>query len=112
MPKIYHIKKQSSIPDVSQIGGKAKNLATLSTNKIHVPQWMVLTAEFFESFVNKDIKTIDTLLSTPCPGDEDIVSVSKKITDIIDQTEFDAGLKESFESEIQSYFDHQHSFFL
>ena len=112
MELIYHFGKPTAIPSVSQIGGKAKNLAILSTHHVQVPQWIVLTSDFFELFIQNDLKSIDTLLAKPCHSDDDIIILSKTITETIVRTEFSPELKEYLKNELTRYFSiTPHSFF-
>ncbi|MBF0452384.1 MAG: hypothetical protein HQK75_16905 [Candidatus Magnetomorum sp.] len=104
MEYIYHMGKGTQIPSVSKIGGKAKNLSILSKNQISVPGWIVLSTDFFEYFIGKSIKDIDSALSRTCNTDDDVIDVSKIITEIILQTKFSSKVKTIVKKEIDDFF--------
>jgi len=103
MELIYNINKTTEIPEVSKIGGKARNLAILSKGQIMVPKWIVITTDFFDEFMGNEISKIDSLLSKPCKNDENVIKLSKQITEMILEMDFSSKLQEFIEKEINTH---------
>jgi len=100
MELIYTINQDTGIPDVNRIGGKARNLAILSKSDINVPEWIVLTTDFFNKFMGKQLKTIDSLLSSDCSNENDIKQISFQITALILSKKFSKTLKETIQNNL------------
>jgi pyruvate,water dikinase len=100
MDFIYHVNQHKEIPDVYQIGGKARNLAILSQDNIQVPEWFVLTTACFEKFMGEQLKKVDAILSEECKSDDDVKQIAQQITKLILSKKFSPSLKEMIEKDI------------
>lgn len=76
---IYQVGKRASI---KQIGGKAYNLAHLSTVKVKVPEWFALTAGCFNDFILDKREELNNLLDNYSEENR------KKIVEIIKNQDF------------------------
>lgn len=92
MSHIFYSSEMNLI-DVSQIGGKAKNLAILSKQGIPVPSWFALTVDFFQEFMGEDLKDIDLILCKNYKNIDEIITASKEIIKIIEARVFNENLK-------------------
>jgi len=88
----------SNIPETSLVGGKARNLAVLSHNGIHVPAWIGITTDFFEEFMGETLSGIDRDLRTKGAGKGNIGRISKRIEKAITGRKFPAELMEKTEA--------------
>ena len=103
MQQIYTNNQINDFPDVSKVGGKARNMAVLSKGEIRVPDWIVLTTDFFETFMGKNIQKIDTILAETCNSENNVTELSSRITELINQTEFSSELKDMITNEVTAH---------
>lgn len=93
-----------SNPEVTSIGGKAKNLDWLSQHGVNVPRWFSVTVYFFEKFMGDDIKKIDSLLSPKKLRGKNLSKNCAAICKLIQAKRFDRGMKEAIETHLNEQF--------
>ena len=78
------------IPSVEKLGGKARNLAIMKRDGMYVPDFFVLTTDFFESFAEKNtiLQKIDTELHFPVKSLDDIKQISDNLQQLFASTSF------------------------
>lgn len=89
MQTIFHSHNGSSAPEARLVGGKARNLASLTSAGLPVPRWFCLTTAFFERFMGNRIHLVDRLLSSP---DENLTELSTTLHALITDTELPADI--------------------
>lgn len=93
-----------SNPDVSSIGGKAKNLSHLSQNGVNVPRWLSITVEFFEMLMGDDVKKIDALLSSKKIQGNQLAEICTTIGRLIRSKRFEPAITRVIEKSLAEHF--------
>ncbi len=92
---VFFPETNGEIPLVEKVGGKARNLTIMQKNGVHVPDFFVLTTDFFERFAddNRILKEIDSALQSPVKAIEDIKQISDNLQQLIFSASFSEGLE-------------------
>jgi rifampicin phosphotransferase len=105
---IYVFNKGAEIPTIETIGGKARNLCLLKASDIEIPDFLVLSVSFFESFIEDELADIDNLLlstlQTKDLVDERLVSVADEIQQLILSKPFKSEHKSLIQEKIAQKF--------
>ncbi len=86
--------KEYPVPEVLSIGGKARNLALMKRNGLPVPEWIVLTTDFFDRFMGGGLGELNHLLGQNVHQQKQVGKLAEKLQDLVLKQDFSDDLKQ------------------
>ena len=99
MSHVYTWNEKALLPDLSLVGGKARNLSILQKHNIPVPSWLAVTVKAFEALMKQRLRQID-VLTADLREMSAVKEIAERINDLIASSVFPADLANELLAEI------------
>ena len=103
MCHVYSWNETASLPNLSLVGGKARNLSILQKYNIPVPKWMAVTVKAFETLMQQRLAQIDAL-TADLKDMHAVKEIAERIAELIRSAVYPAALASELLAEIRETF--------